>query len=165
MAGEPSDGRVARDLIIAAVSPIYETAPIGESGTVVTDQPSYLNCAIAIDTNISPAELRAITVGIEHDLGRGKHARWQPRTIDIDLVIYGDERIATPTLTVPHPRMAERAFVLKPIVDLDADITAPGIGRLADLLPMVASQGCALHTAAADFQDLVDEQLLELGTD
>lgn len=153
------------DLVVASVSPIYETAPIGESGSVVSDQPSYLNGAIAVDTSMEAGKLREFTAGIERSMGRGTHARWQPRPIDIDLVLFGAERISKPGLDVPHPRMTERAFVLKPLVDLDPDIAGPGAGRLADLLPLVESQGCVVHTSALDFQALIDSRLLELGAD
>jgi 2-amino-4-hydroxy-6-hydroxymethyldihydropteridine diphosphokinase len=153
------------DLVVASVSPVYETAPIGESGSVVSDQPAYLNCAIAVDTSMQPWKLREFTAGIERSLGRGTHGRWQPRTIDIDLVLYGAERISKPGLDVPHPRMTERAFVLKPLLDLDPELAAPGIGRLADLLPAVESQGCMRHTTAAEFQALIDARLFESGAD
>jgi 2-amino-4-hydroxy-6-hydroxymethyldihydropteridine diphosphokinase len=153
------------DIVVVSVSPVYETAPIGESGSVVLDQPSYLNCAIAVDTSMEPAKLRVFTAEIERAMGRGPHARWQSRTIDIDLVLYGAERISKPGLEVPHPRMTERAFVLKPLIDLDPDISGPGIGRLESLLPATASQGCVVHTAAPEFQALIDSRLLELGAD
>lgn len=143
------------EIVVAAVSPVYETAPIGESGAVVTDQPSYFNCAIAIDTTLEPAQLRTFTAGIEIAMGRGSHGRWQPRTIDIDLVLYGDEEVSTATVTVPHPRMMERAFVLQPLVDLDPDLSAPRLGRLADALAKIHAQGCEAHTSAADLEALV----------
>jgi 2-amino-4-hydroxy-6-hydroxymethyldihydropteridine diphosphokinase len=154
-----------RDLVVASVSPVYETAPIGESGLVVSDQPPYLNCAIAIDTSMEPMKLREFTAEIERTMGRGTHGRWQPRTIDIDLVLYGDERISKPGLDVPHARMMERAFVLKPLIDLDPELTGPGLGRLADVLPLVETQGCTMHTSAPDFQAMIDARLLEPGAD
>jgi 2-amino-4-hydroxy-6-hydroxymethyldihydropteridine diphosphokinase len=163
------DGRrreeTGSELVVSSVSPVYETAPIGESGSVVFDQPSYLNCAVAIDTTIDAVNLRAFTAGIERTMGRGTHGRWQPRTIDIDLVLYGSERISKPGLDVPHPRMTERAFVLKPLIDLDPEISAPGTGRLAALVAATESQGCIVHTSAPDFQALIDSRLLEPGTD
>jgi 2-amino-4-hydroxy-6-hydroxymethyldihydropteridine diphosphokinase len=140
------------DVSVVAVSPVYETAAIGESGAVVPDEPSYLNCAIAIDTTLDPVALRARTAEIERAMGRGSHGKWEPRTIDIDLVLYGDQQISTATVTVPHPRMMERAFVLRPLVDLDAAITAPGAGALADKLLNLPPQSCELHTSAAEFQ-------------
>ena len=153
------------DLVVVSVSPVYETAPIGESGAVVSDQPSYLNCAIAIDTSMEAGKLRFFTAEIERVMGRGAHGRWQPRTIDIDLVLYGNERISKPGLDVPHPRMTERAFVLKPLIDLDPEITGPGIGRLADLVAATTAQGCVIHTSAPDYQAQIDARLLEPGAD
>jgi 2-amino-4-hydroxy-6-hydroxymethyldihydropteridine diphosphokinase len=142
-------------LRVCALSPVYETAPLGPGGEVVHDQPAYLNCALAVDVTVGPLELRALTAGIERAMGRGEHGRWESRVIDIDLVLFGDLHVATPELTVPHARMAERAFVLRPLVDLDPSITAPGLGRLADLLPAVAGQGCVLHVTAHAFRSLV----------
>ena len=145
-----------RELGAVALSPVYETAPIGLSGAVVDDQPAFLNCAVAVDTTLSPVALRAVGAGIERAFGRREGERWQPRPIDIDLVLYGQERVTLPEVTVPHPRMFERAFVLRPLVDLDASISAPGAGKLAALLPALAGQGCVLHTTAGALQTLVD---------
>jgi 2-amino-4-hydroxy-6-hydroxymethyldihydropteridine diphosphokinase len=140
---------------VIAVSPVYETAPIGPGGEVVAGQPPYLNCALSVDMRVGAAESRVLTAGIERAMGRGRHGRWESRIIDIDLVLFGAQRIGTPELTVPHARMIERAFVLRPLVDLDAAIIAPGFGRLADLLPDVAGQGCELHTTAEVFRAAV----------
>lgn len=140
------------DVDVQALSPVYETAPLGPSGAVVHDQPAYLNCALAVDVRVGAVELRALTSTIERAMGRGEHGRWESRVIDIDLVLFGDLRVATPALTVPHARMAERAFVLRPLVDIDPNITAPGLGRLADLLAGVAGQGCVQHTTADVFR-------------
>jgi 2-amino-4-hydroxy-6-hydroxymethyldihydropteridine diphosphokinase len=129
---------------VAAVSPVYETAPLGPDGAVVDNQASFLNCIVAIDTRLDPVALRAAGATIEHDLGRPAGERWQPRPIDIDLVLYGDEHVNLPGVVVPHPRMFERAFVLRPLLDLDPAISVRGVGRLADLLPGLASQGCTL---------------------
>lgn len=145
-----------RELGNATVSPVYETAPIGPAGTVVDDQPAFLNCAVAVDTTLGPAALRAVGAGIERAHGRRDGERWQPRPIDIDLVLYGEERVSLPEVTVPHPRMLDRAFVIRPLVDLNPAISAPGAGRLAPLLPSLAGQGCVLHTTAGALQALVD---------
>lgn len=135
---------------LCAVSPVYETAPLDANGAVAADQPPYLNCAVSADVDVGAAELRSLTAAIERSLGRRARERWASREIDIDVVLFGDERITTPELIVPHPRMSERAFVLRPLVDLDPNISAPGIGRLADLLPSVAGQGCTFHAAAEE---------------
>jgi len=145
-----------RDLGTATVSPVYETAPIGPAGTVVDDQPAFLNCAVAVDTTLSAVSLRAVGAGVERAYGRRDGERWQPRPIDIDLVLYGQDRVSRSDVTVPHPRMFGRAFVIRPLVDLDPSISAPGVGRLAALLPALAGQGCVLHTTANALQTLVD---------
>ena len=140
---------------VTAVSPVYETAPLGPGGGVVAGQPPYLNCALAVDVRVGAVASRALTAQIERAMGRGAHGRWESRVIDIDLVLFGEERIATPELTVPHARMIERAFVLRPLVDLYANVTAPGFGRLADLLPTVAGQGCVLYATSVAFRGLI----------
>ncbi|MBP5654924.1 MAG: 2-amino-4-hydroxy-6-hydroxymethyldihydropteridine diphosphokinase [Clostridiales bacterium] len=94
-------------------SGLYETDPVG-----YTDQDSFYNAVVGIDTDLAPEELLDYINGIEKDLGRVRTVRWGPRTIDIDIILYGDEVINTPRLTVPHPRYKERAFVTVPMEDL-----------------------------------------------
>ena len=118
---------------VVALSPIYETAPLGPDGSIVRDQSAFLNCAIAIETAETAAQLRARTSSIETAMGRRAGERWKPRPIDIDIVLFGDERIETEALTVPHPRLHERAFVVQPLLDLDHSLEVPGIGALAPL--------------------------------
>jgi 2-amino-4-hydroxy-6-hydroxymethyldihydropteridine diphosphokinase len=94
---------------LVACSTFVETDPVG-----VTDQPSFLNAVAELRTDIAPRELLERLLTIERDLGRdrSKETRWGPRTLDLDLLLYGDETIDEPGLTVPHPRLAERRFVL-----------------------------------------------------
>lgn len=106
MAAEPG-------IAIARVSPIYETAPVG-----YTDQPSFLNRVVKVEAEGSPLELLRRLLAIEREMGRVRDIRWGPRNIDLDLLAFGDERIDTPELTLPHPRMGERAFVLVPLRDV-----------------------------------------------
>ena len=150
------DANGGAHVTIARVSPVYETAALGPDGQVAAADPAFLNCAVAVDTDLSASLLRQRTSAIERMLGRGTSPRWSPRVIDIDLVLFGDEQLATPSLMVPHPRMRERAFVLKPLLDLDPALAPPGIGPLAPLLPAVAWQSCVLHTTAADLRRLVE---------
>lgn len=133
---------------VTQVSPVYESAPLGASGEVVTDQPPFLNCVVEIDTPLTAAALHDRTKAVERRLGRENRERWQPRTIDIDIVLYGDDRITLPALTIPHPRMHERAFVVLPLLDLDPGADIPGLGRLSRFVNDVAGQDCRLHTAA-----------------
>ena len=115
-------------------SRVYETTPVG----VPSDQPDYLNAVVAIETSLDAHELLAACRSIEVLLGRVREERWGPRTIDIDLLTYGREEIATDDLTVPHPRMHERMFVLAPLLELDADPPLPGGRHAADMRLEVA---------------------------
>jgi 2-amino-4-hydroxy-6-hydroxymethyldihydropteridine diphosphokinase len=114
---------------IVGVSELRETDPVG-----VVDQPLFLNGAVALDTELTPRELLDALLAVERDLGRERRERWGPRTIDLDLLLYGDETIDEPGLTVPHPRLHERRFALEPLLDLDPEVAIPGRGRVIDLL-------------------------------
>jgi 2-amino-4-hydroxy-6-hydroxymethyldihydropteridine diphosphokinase len=108
------DGLVAApDVAVVAVSPVYETDPVGP------EQPDYLNAVVAVDTALAPHDLLALAHRLEADAHRVRQERWGPRTLDVDLLLVGDEVVATPDLQVPHARAAERAFVLVPLADLD----------------------------------------------
>ena len=115
---------------VAAVSTFRETDPVGK-----LDQPRFLNAAAALETDLPPRELLACLLEVERALGRdrGAEERWGPRTIDLDLLLYGDETIAEPGLEVPHPRLAERAFVLEPLLELDPSLRLPDGRALVDL--------------------------------
>jgi 2-amino-4-hydroxy-6-hydroxymethyldihydropteridine diphosphokinase len=114
---------------VVAVSELRETDPVG-----VTDQPAFLNGAVAIETALSARELLDRLLEVERRLGRERRDRWGPRTIDLDLLVYGDETIDEAGLTVPHPRLHERRFALEPLTDLDPALEVPGRGRVSDLL-------------------------------
>ena len=111
-------------------SRVYETDPVGGP-----PQPDYLNAVIEVATDLEPSSLLRICLEVEVELGRERNERWGPRTIDIDLLTYGDRTISEPGLEVPHPRMHERAFVLVPLLELDADPPLPG-GRSAATLTL-----------------------------
>jgi 2-amino-4-hydroxy-6-hydroxymethyldihydropteridine diphosphokinase len=115
---------------VAAVSVFRETEPVG-----IVDQPRFVNAAAAVDTSLSPRELLDRLLAIEQRLGRTREGpRFGPRTIDLDLLLYGDEEIAEPGLRVPHPRLHERLFALEPLVELDPQLVVPGRGPLPDLI-------------------------------
>jgi 2-amino-4-hydroxy-6-hydroxymethyldihydropteridine diphosphokinase len=116
-------------------SGLYRTAPIGYA-----NQPDFLNCVGKLDTALEPHALLRNLQQIEQDLGRVRSFRNAPRTIDLDLLLYGDEIVDTRDLVVPHPRMHERAFVLKPLLELDSGAAIPGRGSAADLLRACADQ-------------------------
>jgi 2-amino-4-hydroxy-6-hydroxymethyldihydropteridine diphosphokinase len=114
---------------VIAVSELRETDPVG-----VTEQPAFLNGAVALETELSPGELLASLLAVERELGRERRERWGPRTIDLDLLLYGTETVDEPGLTVPHPSLHERRFALEPLADLDPQLVVPGHGRVRDLL-------------------------------
>lgn len=115
-------------------SPYYRSAPIDSSGD------DYVNAVVSIDTRLSAPDLLAALHTIEAEHGRERPYRNAPRTLDLDLLLYGDQVIATATLTVPHPRMLERAFVLRPLLDIAPAIAVPGHGRAAAFFSSVAKQ-------------------------
>ena len=123
-------------LVFLAVSPVYETTPVGGP-----EQPDYLN-AVAIGETTLPAQaVLERCHSLEDAFGRVRGERWGPRTLDLDLIVYGDEVSDSPGLTLPHPRARERAFVLAPWHDADPDAELPGQGRVADLLKALGTTG------------------------
>lgn len=108
------------ELEVQAVSPTYETAPL-----YVTEQPRFLNAAIMATTELSPEALLTFLKRIETGLDREVTIPNGPRPIDLDIIFYDDQRVASPTLTIPHPRMHERAFVLAPLSDIASDMMHP----------------------------------------
>jgi 2-amino-4-hydroxy-6-hydroxymethyldihydropteridine diphosphokinase len=119
------------EIEIVAVSRFRETEPVG-----LADQPRFLNGAVAIDTELAAPDLLDRLLATERELGRerGEGPRWGPRTIDLDLLLYGDETFERPGLTVPHPRLHERRFALEPLADLDPALIVPGRGSVSTLL-------------------------------
>lgn len=109
---------------VVRVSRIYETAPVG-----LLEQPDFLNMCAEVKTSLSPGELLEAMLQVERELHRVRTIRWGPRTIDLDLLLLDDEVLAEPRLTVPHPRMTERAFVLIPLAEIAPDVIIPPTGR------------------------------------
>ncbi len=140
--GQPRDAlRSALDALagvagcsLATVSSLYRTAPIGGGG------PDYLNAVAAVDTLLSPGQLLDALQAIEVAHGRERSHANAPRTLDLDLLLHGDAAIRTPRLTLPHPRLHQRAFVLQPLLELAPSLAAPGLGALARWLPATADQ-------------------------
>jgi 2-amino-4-hydroxy-6-hydroxymethyldihydropteridine diphosphokinase len=115
---------------VVAVSSLRDTEPVG-----LREQPRFLNGAVAIETELDPRELLERLLAVELALGRTRDGpRFGPRTIDLDLLVYGGRELAEPGLTVPHPRLAERRFALEPLAELDPELVVPGRGPVADLL-------------------------------
>jgi 2-amino-4-hydroxy-6-hydroxymethyldihydropteridine diphosphokinase len=118
------------DVDVLRVSALRETDPVG-----VTDQPRFLNGAVLVETDLEPRALLDVLLAVESELGRTRDGpRFGPRTIDLDLLVFGDREVSEPGLRVPHPRLAERAFALEPLAELDPDLEIPGRGRVEDLL-------------------------------
>jgi 2-amino-4-hydroxy-6-hydroxymethyldihydropteridine diphosphokinase len=128
-------GRLAATpgVVLVAVSRLWETEPVGPP------QPAYLNAAAALDTTLSARELLARLLAIEREAGRTRGAeRNAPRTLDLDLLLFGDESIDEPGLVVPHPRLAQRAFVLEPLAEIAAELRHPALGAsIAELAARV----------------------------
>jgi len=123
------------DVDVVAVSALRETDPVG-----YLDQPPFLNAAAALDTELSSRALLDLLLTVERELGRTRDGpRFGPRTIDLDLLLFGDEIVDEPGLTVPHPRLHERVFALEPLAELDPDLVVPGRGTLAALLAALQS--------------------------
>lgn len=114
---------------VLAVSELRETEPVG-----VVDQPAFLNGAVAVETTRSPRALLELLLDIERSLGRVRKERWGPRTVDLDLLVYGAEEIDEPGLHLPHPRLHERRFALEPLAELDPELEIPGHGDVSALL-------------------------------
>ena len=119
-------------------SPLYRTAPLGPA-----DQPDYVNAVVRIKTRLSPRGLLEALQAVERAHGRHRDGtRWGPRTLDLDILLYGDERLREPGLQIPHPEMGNRAFVLVPLADVaPRDLGVPGVGPLADLIECCLREG------------------------
>ena len=123
-------------LALVALSPVYETVPVGGP-----PQPDYLNAVLIADTAEPPPAVLRRGQQAEAALHRVRAEVWGPRTLDVDVIVYGDVVSADPKLTLPHPRARERAFVLAPWLDADPDAEIPGQGRVASLLAAVDRSG------------------------
>ena len=121
---------------VRAVSSVRETEPVG-----IVDQPRFLNGAVELETGLEPQALLDALLSLERRLGRVRDsgAKGGPRSIDLDLLLYGEERLSVPGLEIPHPRLHERRFVLEPLADLDATLEVPGKGAVQTLLARLDS--------------------------
>ena len=116
--------RIARlpGVVLRACSSLYRTAPLGYH-----DQPGFINAVCALETQLSPQELLAHLQAVESHHGRKRSNEQNgPRTLDLDILLYGDQMITTPSLEIPHPRMLERAFVIVPLLEIAPDLQIPG---------------------------------------
>lgn len=120
---------------LTGISPLYRSAPVGPQ-----DQPDFLNAVARVDTRLDPSSLLVALQQIEQRAGRVRLRHWGERTLDLDILLYGNERIDLPNLQVPHPRLHQRAFVLKPLLDIAAQISLPDGTALAPYCATVADQ-------------------------
>jgi 2-amino-4-hydroxy-6-hydroxymethyldihydropteridine diphosphokinase len=132
-------GQLPRTRLVLA-SKLYRSRPFGPVA-----QPDFVNAVAGILTQLAPTALLKELHGIESAMGRpGRHERWGPRIIDLDLLALGSERRKEPELTLPHPGIVERNFVLYPLAEIAPDLELPGLGRVADLAAAVTAEGITL---------------------
>jgi 2-amino-4-hydroxy-6-hydroxymethyldihydropteridine diphosphokinase len=131
---------------LASVSSLYETDPVG-----FIEQPDFLNAVAQIETEMAPKELLAATREVEQRAGRERTSKWGPRIIDIDILLYGDERVKEDNLEIPHPEMHKRAFVLTPLSEIAPTAKHPGLGLTARQMSAKAgAEGVRRYRAPAN---------------
>lgn len=128
-----SIGKLAQTRLVAQSS-LFSTAPVDAGGD------DYVNAVVKVDTGLPPEDLLQALRSLEQDFGRERPYRNAPRTLDLDILLYGDRVITSETLTVPHPRMTQRAFVLIPLLQIDPFISIPKQGPAHAFVPGVAGQ-------------------------
>jgi len=121
---------------VVHTSSLYRTAPVG-----ITEQPEFVNAVAQLDTALAPEDLLDALFDLEHRFGRIRAEKNGPRTLDLDLLLYGELEFELPRLTLPHPRLHLRAFVLQPLAEIAPDLRLPRRGCVAAWLPAVANQG------------------------
>ena len=126
------------DVHVVARSSLYRTAPVGH-----VEQPDFINAVVALDTRLAPRDLLTAALRLERAHGRQRSFAGAPRTLDLDVLLYGEETVTEPGLVIPHPRMHLRAFVLVPLLEIDAQALVPGEGPARDLLARLDTRGVA----------------------
>lgn len=124
-----------RGSLLKAMSSLYRTAPVG-----LKRQPDFINAVVALDTRLDPRALLDELFLLEGRFGRERSVKNAPRTLDLDLLLHGDTVQDDPYVTLPHPRMHERAFVLAPLAEIAPELVIPGLGRVTDLLAACGDQ-------------------------
>jgi 2-amino-4-hydroxy-6-hydroxymethyldihydropteridine diphosphokinase len=138
------DHLAGADISVLRVSALRETDPVGYE-----EQPRFLNGVAEVETALEPLELLDRLLAVERELGRTREGpRFGPRTIDLDLLLYGDLVLRHPRLTIPHPRLAERGFVLEPLAELDPDLVVPGAGPVRELVAGLHCNSCRTSTSS-----------------
>ncbi|MEQ2129783.1 2-amino-4-hydroxy-6-hydroxymethyldihydropteridine diphosphokinase [Caldanaerobacter subterraneus] len=129
-----------KNIVLKKLSPIYETKPVG-----YLEQDNFLNAAILIETDLTPYELLDVTTSIEAELKRERTIKWGPRTIDIDILLYDGLILNDEKLTIPHPHMWERAFVLIPLRDINPSLSKNGLSIDELIQGLIDKQGVWLY--------------------
>jgi 2-amino-4-hydroxy-6-hydroxymethyldihydropteridine diphosphokinase len=124
------------DMRVVATSSLYRTAPVGR-----LDQPDFVNAVVELETGFDPGALLDELLSMEKEFGRQRSTRNAPRIIDLDLLIHGDQVCESDHLTLPHPRMSERAFVLVPLVEIAANVEVGDLGTAVELLTVLSTDG------------------------
>jgi len=124
------------DSRVVHCSSLYRTAPVG-----IVDQPEFINAVAQLETTLAPESMLDALLDIEQRFGRIRGEKDGPRTLDLDLLLYNDQFLDLPRLTLPHPRLHLRAFVLQPLAEIAPDLVIPGRGSIRAWLPAVANQG------------------------
>ena len=138
--------RLSRVGRVTSVSSFYETQPVG-----VTDQAWFLNCAVALETGKSPQQLLQETLAIERDMGRERTRKKGPRKIDVDVLLFGEQVIDSPQLTIPHPAMHLRRFVLEPLAEIAPEVRHPLLQkRIRELLAELPDRQIVRRIPASD---------------
>lgn len=119
------------DITIVSVSSLYQSPPMGPA-----DQPDYINAVLSLETMLPPHQLLDALQSIEQLHGRVRKRHWGERTLDLDILLYGDQILDDERLKIPHPGMPERAFVLYPLAEIAPEVEIPGIGALQQILPL-----------------------------
>jgi 2-amino-4-hydroxy-6-hydroxymethyldihydropteridine diphosphokinase len=130
------DMKAMIDTELVACSSLYKSPPMGPQ-----DQPDYINAAIELETTLTPHSLLDELQKIEQQHGRVRKRHWGERTLDLDVLVYGEQVIKDERLTVPHPGIAERAFVVYPLAELDSNLVIPGFGNIAQLVEACPRDG------------------------
>lgn len=126
-----NDLQTLADITIVSVSSLYQSPPMGPA-----DQPDYINAVLSLETTLPPHQLLDALQSVEQLHGRVRNRHWGERTLDLDILLYGDQILDDERLKIPHPGMHERAFVLYPLAEIAPEVEIPGIGALQEILPL-----------------------------
>ena len=142
-----------KDMSVDAVSNIYKSKPLGTANN--QQQADYINAVVRIKTWLSPFDLLDILQVLEKKHHRVREYHWGPRTLDLDILLYSDQVLASERLTIPHPELTKRDFVLYLLNDINPDLDIPLHGKLADILPTVSKENLIFVEGHVELQDII----------